>query len=198
MQYVAFEKGIEVNGQTVYSIVDGFQVIKRIPNEILAAEGVGSRDGDGNLQLDPQGWYSQAAWLRAFERIAREVGVNLLFQIGQRIPQNAQFPPWVQDIDSALKSVDIAYHMNHRKAGQVMFDPEAGTMLDGIGHYGYQRVAGKNHIVCVCENPYPCQFDRGIITAMAKRFEPAAVVLHDADAPCRQKRGNSCTYQVTW
>ena len=41
MQFRAFEPGIEVNGQTVHAIVDGFSILKRIPSSILLDEGIG-------------------------------------------------------------------------------------------------------------------------------------------------------------
>jgi hypothetical protein len=198
MQYKAFEPGIEVNGQTVYAIVDGFHVSKKLPSQILLAEGIGTADASGIVQVDPAAWYSQEAWLRAFERIAKEVGAPNLLAIGLKIPENAKFPPTIIDIKSAIASIDVAYHLNHRKQGRVMFDEPSGTMLEGIGHYGYEPVVGKRAIISRCENPYPCDFDRGILTAMARRFEKAAVVQHDDTEPCRQRGAESCTYLVTW
>jgi len=198
MQFVSFEPGIEVNGQTVYAIFDGFATFKTIAADILTGEGIGTTTSEAGFTLDPAAWYSQDNWLRAFQRVAEKLGDAILFSIGKKIPENAIFPPWVIDIDSAIRSIDFAYHLNHRKGGTVMFNPETGAMLEGIGHYGYERVEGKNEIVSVCGNPYPCHFDRGIITTMAQRFQPAARVRHDDTKPCRNKGGESCTYIVVW
>ncbi len=198
MQYRAFEPGIEVNGQTVNSIVDGFRFFKEVPSRILLAEGIGKQGARGLVEVDPEAWYSQEAWLRAFERIHKEMGRPNLFAIGLRIPENAKFPPTITDIHKAIASVDVAYHMNHRKHGRVMFDASKATMTEGIGHYGYEPVAGKSMIVSRCQNPYPCDFDRGILTAMARKFERAASVTHVADEPCRERGAESCTYHVTW
>lgn len=196
MEFVAFEKGIEVNGQTVNAVVDGFRAFSGMASDYLAGVGIGEKGPDGLVHLQPDGWYSQEAWLEAFRRISETVGQSVLFQIGQAIPRNAQFPPFVKDAHSAVQAIDVAYHMNHRKAGQVMFDPEKGTMLEGIGHYGYERSADGKTIISVCRNPYPCQFDKGIVTAMARRFEAKAVVQHDDKAPCRHKGADACTYLV--
>jgi hypothetical protein len=68
-----------------------------------------------------------------------DVGPRALFQYGQHLPKYAPFPPTITDIQSAMGSMDAAYHMNHRKNGKVMFDPATGEMLEGIGHYGYRR-----------------------------------------------------------
>ena len=79
----------------------------------------------------------------------------------------------------------------------VMFDPATGMMLEGIGHYTAQP-AGDRKIVCIAENPYPCDFDRGLITAMAARFERGARVIHDDTAPCRKKGADSCKFLISW
>lgn len=198
MEFVAFEPGIEVNGQTVFSVVDGFRAFTGLAAQYLTAEGIGRLRPDGSLELDLAGWFPQSAWLRAFQRISETTGQSVLHQIGLAIPRNAQFPPWVTDVHSAVRSVDIAYHMNHRKRGEVMFDPDGGGMLEGIGHYGYTPVEGQRRIISVCENPYPCAFDDGILTAMARRFEKYARVEHDSTKPCRHKGGQHCTYVISW
>lgn len=197
MEYRPFEPGIEVNGRTVWSIVDGFRAFSLLASQFLLEEGVGQKGPDGIVKVEPDGWYSQEGYLRAFKRIAKSVGESVLFDIGSSIPRNAEFPPQVVDVHSAVGAIDVAYHMNHRREGSAMFDPSNGTMLEGIGHYGYATPAARR-IVSVCENPYPCAFDRGIVTAMATRFEPTSKVVHDDSKPCRRKGAESCTYIVTW
>lgn len=198
MEFVAFEPGIEVNGQTVNSVVDGFRVFSQLASQFLAAEGIGDTGPDGQHRVIAEGWYSQEGWLRAFKKISDGVGQSVLYQIGLAIPRNAIFPPWVNDVHSAVKSIDVAYHMNHRKGGRIMFNPDNGELLDGIGHYGYEAAANAKKIISVCENPYPCAFDKGIITAMARRFEKNARVEHDDSKPCRHQGAESCTYVVAW
>jgi len=198
MQFKPFEKNIEVNGQTVHAIVDGFRLVKTLAFKHLSAAGIGEVEKDGAVKIDPSSWYSQEAWLKAFESISKEVGSSVLYQIGLAIPQNAKFPPWVKDIDSAIRSIDIAYHMNHRKNGKELFDAATGAMTEGIGHYGYKNGEGENSIISICENPYPCDFDKGILTCMAKKFQSAALVKHDDSKPCRKKGHSSCTYVITY
>jgi len=197
MEYKVFEPDIEVLGQTVYAIVDGFVMLKIVPSKILLKEGLGERKSDGMIKLDPKAWYSQEAWLRAFKKIADGAGGPTLHEIGRKIPENAVFPPWVEDVDSAIRSINIAYHMNHRKNGKVMFDPDTGKTTTGIGSYGHERIAGENRILSECKNPYPCEFDHGIITCMATKFEAQAKVTHQGGS-CRSKGDESCTYEVTW
>jgi len=198
MQFKSMESGIEVYGVSIDAIVEAFRLFPSIALKRLANRGIGSLHAKGEIHIDREQWYPQEAWLAAFEDIATAVGSQALYQIGQHVPKHAVFPPTVNDIQSGIASVDVAYHMNHKKRGRPMFDPATGTMLEGIGHYGYKPTAGKNHILSVCENPYPCDFDRGILAAIATRFQKRAVVVHDEKAECRKTGGNSCTYGITW
>jgi hypothetical protein len=198
MQFKPFEKNIEVNGQTVYAIVDGFKDFKSLAFKHLSAASVGDVDKDGSVKIKLNSWYSQEAWLKAFESISQVISSSVIYQIGLAIPKNAKFPPWVKDIESAIQSIDIAYHMNHRKNGKELFDPANGVMSEGIGHYGYQKIDGKNMILSVCNNPYPCDFDIGILTCMSQKYQPKAVVKHDDSKPCRKNGHDSCTYIIAY
>ncbi|HYQ01017.1 MAG TPA: hypothetical protein VER96_20245 [Polyangiaceae bacterium] len=198
MQFKVFEPGIQVSGASLGAIVEGFRKYPTVAAKYLTRHGLVKSVAGKPADIDRDGWYPLEDWLAAYEGIANEIGLNSLFGIGKSIPENATFPPHVKDIHSGISSIDVAYHMNHRKNGTVMFNPETGQMLDGIGHYGYEAASDDDRIVCVCHNPYPCDFDRGIITAMATRFQPLARTVHDNDAPCRKSGADSCTYVVMW
>ncbi|MDR3419000.1 MAG: hypothetical protein P4L83_22735 [Nevskia sp.] len=191
-QFKAIKPNVEVNGQTVLSVANALGAMKDTGLRFLR---------EANLNdVKENGWYSQQDWLNAFEKIANKIGNTTLKVIGASIPDNARFPPEINDIHKALAAIDVAYHMNHRIGGKVMFDPSTGILLEGIGHYRYTRVSDREaHIRC--DNPYPCAFDRGLIEKMAKRFKPAATatvkVEHD-ESKCRAKGGESCLYRVTW
>ena len=102
------------------------------------------------------------------------------------------------------EGIDVAYHMNHRNGRQeIMYDPQrTPARLDGIGSYRCDFAPDKREAVLVCDNPYPCQFDQGIITEMVHRFKPQdslyARVNHVSGVPCRKRGDASCTYQVRW
>lgn len=198
MQFKPFEPDIEVYGASVDAIVEAFRLFPSVALKRLLNYGIGTAQGRGDVLINRDAWYPLSNWLAAYESIAKEVGPRALVQIGQHIPKHAPFPPTVTDIHSAMSSMDAAYHMNHRKGGKVMFDPATGRMLDGIGHYGYNPVKGERKIISVCENPYPCDFDRGIITTLAARFERSSRVIHDDDFPCRKNGADSCRYVITW
>lgn len=197
MEFKAIEPGIEINGQTVFSGVDAFKMARCIPAKILFNKGIGQRVNK-KFHIDYNDWYQQQVWLDAFKEISMRLGDHALSQIGIKISDNIQFPEWVKDIDSALKLVDISYHMNHRKNGRPMFDPTSGAMLDGIGHYGYSRKRGENMIISECNTPYPCEFDKAVLTAVAQKFKPGAYVTHDDSRPCRKNGNKSCTYKICW
>jgi hypothetical protein len=177
-QFVAIKKGVEVNGETVLSIVNGVGVFKKNALEILKRNGI----------EDPVAgkWYSQQAWLDSFKEIAQKVGEKSLFMIGKAIPENANFPPDIDTIQKALASIDIAYHMNHRNGD--------------IGNYKYQDIDSSEGKI-TCDNPYPCNFDKGIIESMANRFKPidsAMILVEHESGKCRKKGDNSCTYNIFW
>ncbi|MDR2536916.1 MAG: hypothetical protein LBC46_01300 [Treponema sp.] len=197
MQFKAFEPGIEVNGHTVYSIVSGLGYFTNLSRRYLSRVGIGTVVNK-ELRIDKNGWYLQTAWFAAFENIAKTVGDRVLFNIGMAIPSTAQFPSWVVDVDSGVRAIDVAYHLNHRKNGKLLFNPDSGIMLEGIGHYGYERISGENKIISTCKSPCPCAYDHGIITAMVHKFAPRATIIHDDSKECRSKGADSCTYVITW
>ena len=180
-QFIAFEEGVEVNGQTILSVVEALQIGKEFRTAILAKHGI------ENPQ--PAVWYSQQAWLDAFREIAETIGDRTLFMIGKVIPEHADFPPAIDTLEKALSSIDVAYHMNHRKGE--------------IGHYTLTSFdEEKREATMVCNNPYPSEFDRGIITTMLRRFRPKVSfkyeVILDTNEETRINGGESCTYRILW
>jgi hypothetical protein len=178
-QFKAFAAKVEVNGGTVHAVVDGMGAFKTKALAILKENGI--------ADLRAESWYSQQAWLNAFKAIAESIGPKTLYAIGQKIPENAKFPPGLDTIEKALSSLDAAYRANHRGGD--------------IGSYRAQATGPKSATL-VCRNPYPCEFDHGLIHAVAQRFKPAGSlavkVTHDAAAPCRKQGADACTYLVTW
>ncbi len=188
----------QVLGANLQIVLDGFGSFSVLANNILLEEGLGTHERHGAVKFEQGNWYPLARWLKALERIGNEFGHYLLYQSGMTTPKNAVFPPTVTDIHSALRCIDVAYHMNHATHGESMFNPVTGQMGEGIGHYVYAHVLGKKQVTIESTTPYPCDFDRGIVIAMAQRFQPSAALTHDASKPCRKNGGASCSYHVTW
>lgn len=197
MEFQIIEPNIEITGKASEAARAGLRLFPSIVAKYLVRFGIAERDDNGEPVFDNDAWHSQEAWLAAYKAIADEIEPGATYNIGVMVPKYAELPPTICDIYSGLESLDIAYHMNHRKNGVPMFDPVSGTMQEGIGHYGYKRESDRR-IVCVCDTPLSCEFDHGIIMGMASRFVPNCKVTH-ADGPCRRNAPDrSCTYVVTW
>jgi len=187
LQFKAREPGVQVSGAAVLSIVEGMmhnsdsslrESLRSMALRMLAKHGI------HDIRKDE--WYPHQAWLDAFREISEHIGSATLRTIGEKIPETALWPSDIEKIEEGLSSIDVAYHMNHR-GGE-------------IGHYRFSATGTRSGKM-VCDNPYPCAFDLGIIKATARRFTPKGTVViveHDDSEPCRNKGGESCTYRISW
>ena len=185
--------GYEASGQGIAAIVAAFKNYPSVAMKYLEKYGLAKQ----GQEIDQTAWYAFGPWVNALHAMSSEVGANTMYRIGRSVPESVVFPPFVKDIHSVVQSIDMGYRMNHRRNGTLLSELSSEETSE-VGRYGYQTVEGENQIVCVCDNPYPCDIDRGLIAAMAARFEPLAKTQHDSEAPCRRKGGNSCTYVVFW
>ncbi|MBW7858480.1 MAG: hypothetical protein H3C43_09360 [Leptonema sp. (in: Bacteria)] len=192
-QFKAFAPNVEVNGETALALVEGMGLFKDRGYRILHDHGI--RD------LKQGHWYPLQSYLDAFQTIYESTGDFTLFNIGKKIPDNARFPNSIHSVEEALHSINIAYHMNHRINGNVMYDPVTGNLLDGIGFYKFEKT-GEREGLFICENPYPSDFDRGIAESMANRYKPKdceyIILKLDLTKPTRKKGAESCTYTIRW
>lgn len=192
-EFIAFNPDVEVDGGTVLAFINSMRKGKEMRLEILHRHGI---------DPEPGKWFNQQAWLHAFKEVAESIGDLNLFLIGTAIIENAQFPP-IENLEQALGLLDVAYHMNHRLNGQVLFNPQTGEILEGIGHYVLVSFdAAKRQAIMRAENPYPSEFDRGIISELVRRFKPTDSTQHEVKIDISQERrsqgGNSCTYIISW
>ena len=105
--------------------------------------------------------------------------------IGNTIPKVAHWPLGVDSISAAMQTLDTAYHMNHR-GGE-------------IGHYAFSQKE-ENSGMFTCDNPYPCDFDMGIIEGLSYLIKDENIsiqITHDEGA-CRKDGFEDCVYWVTW
>lgn len=171
-----FEDGVEVRGSAILSVVNGVPDVYEDQARRLLADG-------GIDDPQPDGWYSQAAYLDAYREIAERVGEKTVEQIGQSAPENAEWPPGVDTPLAALESIDDAYQMNHRGGDigsyeVVDSEPESATVR--------------------CRNPYPCAFDRGLLEGTVETFSDDYADLREIGDDCREDGADACTYEVTW
>ncbi|MBN2348542.1 MAG: hypothetical protein JXJ22_06890 [Bacteroidales bacterium] len=70
------------------------------------------------------------------------------------------------------------------------------------GDIGFYKLVShdpaKKKLVMQCKNPYPCDFDRGIITTMGRKFEASTTVLLDTSKPSRKDGADDSWYNVTY
>ncbi len=188
-------KGIEVSGRVIIGLLQAFGQFKVLASKYLIEEGVGQKVAEGEVLVDPAAWYPMEGQLRALARFNQEMGDSVVHQIGMAVPKNAEWPPDVQDVRSLVLTLDMGYHMHHRRNGQVMGDPATGRIAEGIGHYAFSmRPDGFMQIEA--DNPYPCAFDKGLLFGAMRVLNVVGAILHDDNHPCRKRGGKSCVYVV--
>jgi hypothetical protein len=186
----------EINGMFVDIFLGAFKLFPSVVYKKLLSYGIGTMQGK-DIVVDRNAWYPLDKWLAAHEDIANSVGPRASFQIGQEIPKVLALPPGVTDPHGALGSLNVGYHMSHRKNGRVLFDASSGATLPGIGDYTYTH-EGKGKGSMICDNPYPCDLDRGLCQGLVQRFTPNARVVHENRGPCRKVGGTACTFSIAW
>lgn len=198
MEYVVSGPGYGILGQALETMLDGFGAFRSLASAILHEEGIGTLGPDGCTRLDPQVFYPLEAELRAFKKALRQTGPATMFNVGLKVPENAIFPPNVVDVYSSVESLNIAYHMNHSKDGVPLFDAATGVLTQGIGDYRVTSDRARRQIVVINNTPYPDDFSRGIVAALARKFEKRAQVTLDTSKPTLANGADSSTYLVTW
>ena len=173
--------------------LDEAEVIGRSPQSYVAAgESISSFAGKqvanklaeyGLEDIEPDEWYSLTIPLAMLYDMRDEYGDARVRNMGQNVPQHVEFPPELSEVDEALRAIDQAYHQNHR-GGE-------------IGSYEFEA-DGPNEGVIICENPYPCEFDKGLIKGVAKKFADNPVRVEEIGDRCRAEGDHRCEYRVDW
>ncbi|QHS17674.1 hypothetical protein [Halopenitus persicus] len=178
----AFDRNVEVNGQTVVTIVE--KAMGRF-SEAYRERALAALAEEGITDPDPDEWYPQQAWLNAFETIADELQPHVLDRLGEQLPDVADWPNDFESVPDGLRSIDEAYRRNHR-GGE-------------IGHYRFERTDDRAGEL-TCHTPYPCPFDRGLIRGVAERYAPmdAFVFIEETGSTCRRTGDDTCVYTVYW
>lgn len=188
-------KGIEVSGGVVLGLIQAFGQFKALASQLLLAEGIGEKGPDGLVIVDASTWYPADAQLRALAHAHQQMGDSVLHQIGVAVAKNVQWPSSIKDIRTMTEALDQGYHMNHRKHGRLMWEPERNTLLEGIGHYRCKpRSDGSMEIEAT--NPYPCAFDKGLLFGAMRRLHAVGSIRHDEAQACRKRGHPSCVYVV--
>lgn len=181
-QYEPFDPAVQVHGRTILAVVDDAlarfsEDHRRRAREALAENGVEDPDRDQ--------WYPQTAWLATVGTIAEELEPHILDRLGEQLPDVAEWPRGPIDVEDGLRSIDEAYQRNHRGGA--------------IGEYRFEPVGDQRGEVH-CRTPYPCEFDRGLIRAVAQRYAPVEsfVFVEERGDHCRRDGDDACSYTVHW
>ncbi len=176
VEYVAFDNHVETRSASfslVFELAPDRDIILGILNK-------------HNIDLEQDVWHPQQQILDAYREIS-ELGNFDLIALGMRIPDALPFPPHIDSVETALSSLDEAYHMNHRGGD--------------IGEYVFEKTGDRSGKV-ICCNPYPSDLDYGLIYRMVKKFRDntntAFSVKRDPDAPSRKNGDDSCTFLIEW
>lgn len=134
----------------------------------------------------PEGWYSWQRYLDTVREIADTVGPATLSRIGRLLVDQDEFADGAS-LESVLRALDPAYKSRHRArdAGDFHYEP-----------------TGPRSARMLVRNPYPCELDLAVITALAVRFRPAEAltvqVRHRAADECRSKGAAACDLEIRW
>ena len=194
-EYIQFEENVEANGSAAMIFLLSGAIGQDHRKALLKKHGIAE-----DIKLDA--WYDLQSILNAYKELAENIGEMNLFLVGKAVMEQAEFPP-MDGLESALRSIDVAYHMNHRKNGKVMFDPANGMMTEGIGHYTVTKFDGdRKEAEMECHTPYPSKFEEGLITQVVRRFKPAGSlrsrVVLDETKTTRRNGGDRCTFKIQW
>jgi hypothetical protein len=170
---------IEIKGQSIMAVVAAMSIVQKRALKILAQQGI--------TPLESERWYPLESFLEVFRAIQAEIGLNTIKAVGRKIPENAMFPPNIVTIEDGFRSIDVAYRMNHRGTGN-------------IGGYHYSRT-GERTAQMLCDNPYPCPMDEGLLESIGGRFRPQDSIwvrVEHQPGGCRKDGAASCTFNLSW
>ncbi len=165
---------VQIIGQTILSIKKAFLSDKLATKFIVKAVGE---------DIDPTKFYPARAFLQALRDIGTKMSPTVLKKVGAMIIESAKWPPGVDSFEDGLQSISVAYKMNHRP-----------NDVNVIGDYIYEKKDDKSWTL-TCTNPYPCDFDEGIIKGVAKAFNAHVNVKH-AVGDCRKNGNRKCVYLI--
>ena len=156
---------------------------------MLAAMGPFRRRGEtileenGLTEVNAEGWYPLAAYVRALDAIQERMGPNTLYQIGRQIPRHVVLPPGIDSFEKVLASFGQAFDLNHR-----------GWPEGAIAYRAHSERSGT----VVSATPYPCEFDRGVIQGFFQLLLGTRVnVEHNPREGCKSEGGACCTHRVS-
>ncbi len=126
-------------------------------------------------------WYPMLPWITALNELFDYLGPNIIYQFGQSVPYKVLWPQDIEGIHNALRSINKAYHLNHR-----------GT---DIGKYEYS-ILDTNAGKLTCGSPYPKYFHRGLIQSTVLKYQQNSSVT--PNVIITESNSDENTYIIEW
>lgn len=149
----SFDHDATINGESIGAVLAAFQIPQQARN-LLVRHGLPAEPVAGQ-------WYSMQAWLDVLAEVEQRYGSQTVYHAGLQVVDNSIWPSNLRDLRTALEALNAAYHTNVRGKN--------------IGYYRVEAV-GPRALQVSCLTPNPADFDRGIVTGLARRFKPADAV----------------------
>ena len=173
-KYEPIESSVEVLGSSIVSTISSFPDEREEELKQVFAE-------HGIENPNEEEWYPHESNLAAMSTLYEKFGPGMLEKIGRDKPRNIAWPSEIKTATGAVMSIDNAYQKNHRNGE--------------IGGYHAEQV-GENRIRIVCDNPYPCPLDQGLIEGVVFEFAGKTAMVGEIGDECREEGGKCCTYKV--
>ncbi len=138
---------------------------------------------------EPTRWYNLNAILMVLRELYAQCGPDVLFSLGKEVPKR-----WFKNTDhlsleDGLERLNEFYQDQHRG-----------------GDIGYYRLIyfnqDRKEAKVECHNPYPCYWDRGILTGLTRLCRGGqGFSFHielDAYRPSRLHGSDSSFYNIMW
>jgi hypothetical protein len=172
-----FRPDATVLGGNILSMLAAMGPFRRRGEQILADFGING--------VVPDAWYPLAAYVGALHTIGEKMGPNTLYQIGRQIPNHVPMPPDIDTFPKVLASFGMAFDLNHRGG------PPPGTTIT------FEQLSPRQGQI-TSGTPYPCDFDRGVITGFFQKLLRSSVAVQRREGtPCKAEGADTCTYVVT-
>jgi hypothetical protein len=160
-----------------------------LASHFMLREGLGTLEDDGTLRFDPDAWYPVTSFVRAAHNLIRDLGPRASFHVGLFMRDRSGRSA---DLIEALRQIGPTYRRSLRWRGEPLPD---GADVPGIGDYACD-VRGPNEVHITASGPWPCEFDRALVSGVVLRQQPDAAIEHGEG--CRWKGAPACVYQVRW
>lgn len=171
--------GSEVSGRALRVVVDGAAQCSAVTVETVRRT-LGEHDLPETPDADD--WYDQGPYLAAVDELVDRLGDSAVRAVGEQFPTVVQWDAEPETVAEAMLALAQWYRRAHRgeRTGCLLFERTDET-------------AGR----LTAETPYPCAFELGTATGLARHVADDLVTLTEA-GHCRTDGADACHYDLSW